>query len=74
MLSSSSTTIFLRIAAKKQNVTEGTFLSQRGLFMIFVMERTFLSWKGQYCFAGEIAVNKEKLSETSIILHTRATI
>ena len=58
LLSSSSTTIFLRIAAKKQNVTEGTFLSQRGLFMIFVMERTFLSWKGQYCFVGEIAVKR----------------
>ena len=75
LLSSSSTTIFLRIAAKKQNVTEATFLSQRGLFMIFVMERTFLSWKGQYFFVCEIEVNKEKLSEKSIIsLHTRATI
>ena len=43
--------------------------------MIFVMQRTFLSWTGQYCFVGEIAVNKEELSETSIIsLHTRATI
>ena len=42
--------------------------------MIFVKEGTFLSWKGQYCFVGEIAVNKEKLFETSIILHTRATI
>ena len=31
--------------------------------MIFVMERTLLSWRGQYCFVGEIAVNKEKLSE-----------
>ena len=39
--------------------------------MIFVMERTFLSWKGHYCFVGEIAVNKEKLSETSIILHVQ---
>ena len=74
LLSSSSTTLFLKIAAKKQKVTEGTFLSQRGLFVIFVMERTFLSWRGQYCFVGEIDVNKEKLSETSIILHTRATI
>ena len=26
--------------------------------MIFVMERTFLSWKGQYCFVGEIAVKR----------------
>ena len=26
--------------------------------MIFVMERTFLSWKGQYYFVGEIAVKR----------------
>ena len=31
--------------------------------MIFVMERTFLSWRGQYFCVCEIIVNKEKLSD-----------
>ena len=33
--------------------------------MIFVMERTFLSWWGQYFCVCEIAVNKEKLSDVN---------
>jgi len=33
--------------------------------MIFVMERTFLSWRGQYFCVCEVAVNKEKLSDVN---------
>ncbi|KAK2570904.1 Transmembrane protein 135 [Acropora cervicornis] len=34
------------------------YLYQGDYVMIFVMERTFLSWKRQYCFVGEIAVKR----------------
>ena len=42
--------------------------------MIFLWRGLFYHGGESNVFVGEIAVNKEKLSETSIILHTRETI
>jgi len=52
LLSSSSTTICLRIAAEKQNVTEGTFLSQRGLCHDFCYGEDFSIIEGTVLFCG----------------------